>query len=147
MFPMPYLWLGGLTGRIHNKEYNSKGADRRIGIAQLILSSGSRRRCVVSNMPWSIYPWERDMAYIAKFLEKCDKFHHSTSCYMQNTLHAQCIHYQDSCPDILVHADVARGLSNLLIQLTVCASSIVIVIVIVIYSHSTRSSLIWNPSL
>jgi hypothetical protein len=69
-----------------NKEYSSKGTDSRTGIAQLILSSGSRRRCVVSAMPWSLYPWERDTVYIAKFLEKSDKFHHSTSCYMQNTL-------------------------------------------------------------
>jgi hypothetical protein len=65
------------------------GADRRTGIALPILSSGSRRRCVVSATPHSLYPRERDPVYIAKFLEKSGKFYHSTKCYMQNIL--QCI--------------------------------------------------------
>jgi len=66
---------------------SSKGTDRMTGIALLILTSGSRRSCMVSSTPHSLYPWERDPVYIAKFLEKSGKFYHSTRCYMQNILH------------------------------------------------------------
>jgi hypothetical protein len=82
---------------------SSKGADSRKGIALLILTSGSSRRCVVSAMPHSIYPWERDLVYIAEFFEKAGKRYHSTSCYTQNIL--QCL--QD-------HVKFSRQFSRLL---------------------------------
>jgi hypothetical protein len=64
--------------------------------------------CVGSTMPCSLYPWERDPGYVAKFLEKSGKFYHSTSvmCRIKYSAYRIMSNFQDSFSDFLVQAAV-----------------------------------------